>query len=204
MITELEQYRRQFEAIDVEAHEILDGLTDAQVEWRPKPNAWSIAESLDHLIVTGRHSLFHIAEAVDTGRARGQISSEPFQYGLLERWLVWLMEPPPRIGFPAPRAYRPRPGRSGARVIAEFFQLQLDFRQALRSADGLDLAAIKVSNPVSRWIRFSLGQEFAFTLSHERRHLWQVRCTKRSQGIPTGEPHDLRKPWFTWRWFARE
>jgi hypothetical protein len=32
---------------------------------------------------------------------------------------------------------------------------------------------VKVANPVSTWFRMTLGQEFALTAAHERRHLWQ-------------------------------
>ena len=41
-------------------------------------------------------------------------------------------------------------------------------------ANGIDLAAVKVDNPVSRWFKLSLGQELAFTAAHERRHLAQA------------------------------
>jgi hypothetical protein len=60
-------------------------------------------------------------------------------------------------------------------VVQDFFELQHDLRRSLADASGLDLARIKVGNPVTSWIRFSLGQEFALTAAHERRHLHQVR-----------------------------
>ena len=184
---ELEKYLQQFEAIEVEAREILDGLTDTHLAWRPKATAWSIADCLDHLIATGRHSLFYLAEAVDVGRARGLLSPGPFRYGVFERWFVWLMEPPARIKLVAPRAYRPASGRPGTLVVAEFLQLQRDLAQSLRTANGLDFAMVKVRNPVSRWITFSLGQEFALATAHERRHLWQARRITEDPGFPRVE-----------------
>lgn len=42
MTDELEAYRQQCEAIEVEAHKILDGLTDRHLAWRPSPTVWSI------------------------------------------------------------------------------------------------------------------------------------------------------------------
>jgi hypothetical protein len=184
-IDDLETYRRQFEAIEIEARELLDRLTEAQLSWQRKSTAWSIGDCLEHLIVTGRHSLAHVAEAMAYGRERGMLARGPFRYRLLDRWLVWLMGPAPRLRLKAPRAYRPGPKRTGPVVVAEFVELQREFCQALKSAHGLDLARIKVRNPVSRWIRFSLGQEFAFNAAHERRHLWQVRQTKAHSGFPT-------------------
>jgi hypothetical protein len=175
---ELEKYRRQFEAIETEARDILDGLTDAQLAWQPDTRAWSVGDCLDHLCVTGRQSLSYVAEAVDAGRIGAMLSAGPFRYGILERWVVWLMEPPARLKFAAARAYRPASRRPGAVVVDEFLRLQHQLRQSLQQVNGLDLAKVKVRNPVSGWIKFSLGQEFAFTAAHERRHIWQMRQIK--------------------------
>lgn len=181
---ELERYRQQFDAIEVDARAILTGLTDTQLGWHARPKEWSLADCLDHLIVTGRHSLAGIAEAVADGRARGLLSAGPFRYRLLDRWFVWLMEPPAKLKIPAPRAYRPASDRPGRLLIAEFMRLQKDLCQSLQSANGLDLARIRVRNPVTRWIRFSLGQELAFTAAHERRHLRQMQRIKQLAQFP--------------------
>ena len=184
LTSDLERYRRQFDAIEADAREILEGLADAQLAWHATPSEWSIADCLDHLIVTGRHSLAGIAEAAADGRARGLLSQGPYRYRLFDRWFVWLMEPPAKLKFPAPRAYRPSSVRPGRLLVAEFIELQDDLRKSLQLADGLDLARIRVRNPVTRWIRFSLGQELAFTAAHERRHLWQIRRIKGLSQFP--------------------
>lgn len=155
-------------------------------------------DCLDHLIVSGRHSLSYVAEALEMGRARGLLKPGPFRYGLFERWFVWLLEPPARIKLAAPRAYRPSSKRPGTLLVEDFLHLQRDLRKSLRTAHGLDLARVKVRNPVSRWVKFSLGQEFALTLAHERRHLWQVRRIRshpafpRAEDGPTGAALDSR------------
>jgi hypothetical protein len=180
----VEMYRAQFEAIETQARDILGGLTDEQLAWQPEPEGWSIADCLDHLIVAGRQSLSYVAEAVDVARAGGMWSTGPFRYGMVERWVVWLMEPPARMKFAAPRAYRPTCGRPGAIVVDEFLLLQQELRQSVEQARGLDLAKVKVRNPVTRWFKFSLGQEFAIAAAHERRHLWQVRAIKMRRAFP--------------------
>jgi hypothetical protein len=45
----------------------------------------------------------------------------------------------------------------------------------LRRANGLDLVRARVTSPVLRWRRFSLGAAFAMLAAHERRHLCQAR-----------------------------
>jgi hypothetical protein len=84
------------------------------------------------------------------------------------------MDAPPRIKFKAPRAYRPELDAGVPDIVARFFRLQSELISALEEADGIDLARARVGNPVAKWITLSLGQEFACTAAHERRHLLQA------------------------------
>ncbi len=49
-------------------------------------------------------------------------------------------------------------------------------RQTLRQlADGLDLAAIRVTSPASAKLKLPVGAVFGILTAHARRHLWQAR-----------------------------
>ena len=172
---ELQDYRRQFEDITRDARLLLAGLTNRQLAWRETRDRWSIADCFDHLVVTGHQSLPHIRQAMLEARARGALGRGPFRYGRLERWFVRSMDAPPTWKFKAPRAYRPSFELAGPETVAGFFLLQQHLIKAVEEANGLDMAAVKVTNPVTRWFRMSLGQEFALTAAHERRHVWQAR-----------------------------
>ena len=54
MNPQLEEYRQQFERIASEAQELTAGLTEAQFNWRPAPDQWSIEECLAHLTAVGQ------------------------------------------------------------------------------------------------------------------------------------------------------
>ena len=173
-LLDLREYRRQFEAVTCDAELLLDALTERQLAWREKAGVWSMADCLDHLVVTGNQSLPRIRDAMSEARSRGLLGRGPFRYGKLGNWFVRVMDAPPTIRFRAPRAYRPSMDLPVSEVVARFFRLQRDLISASDEADGIDLTAVRVSNPVSRWFRMSLGQEFALTGAHERRHLWQA------------------------------
>ena len=68
-----------------------------------------------------------------------------------------------------------------AEMVRNFFIMQDEFLQCIQEAAGIDLSKVKVSNPVTRWFRLSLGQEIAFNAAHERRHLKQAMAVKREQ-----------------------
>ncbi len=174
LVPALESYCRQFAAIEMEARRLLEGLTEAQQTWHHDVRTWSIVDCLNHLVVTGNHSLRGIRSAVLEARANGLLARGPFRHGVLGNCFIRLMDAPPRIKFRVPNAYRPLAESSASEAVAGFFRLQRELLGALHEADGIDLARVNVANPVSKWFKMSLGQEFAFTAAHERRHLWQA------------------------------
>jgi DinB superfamily len=171
MHDELENYRLQFEAIKRDAHGLLAELALSQLVWRPNADSWSIVDCLNHLVVTGNESLANIRVALSEPQTYRDAFLQAFVGNLLIRW----MDAPPKIRFKAPKVYRPAPNVPIDKIVDDFFQLQEAMLSCLNESQGLDLARIRVGNPVSTWFKLSLGQEFAFTAAHERRHLWQAR-----------------------------
>ena len=185
---DLQNYHQQFLSIRDEAKDLLADLTDGQLIWQPVSNQWSIAQCVDHLVVTGRNSLSHMTQAIGEARSRGLLSEGPFRYGMIERWFVRQMEPHAKMRFKAPKAYLPSRDRLPAEILMNFYVLQDDFLRCIEDANGIDLSRVKVSNPVSKWFRLSLGQELAFNIAHERRHLWQARRVIELAGFPSVYP----------------
>jgi len=94
MNEELAGYLQQIEAVKREAETFLTGLTDAQFNWRPGPDRWSIAQCFDHLNVSVRKTIPAFDRAIAAARARGRLAPGPFRYGWFARWMVGSMEPP--------------------------------------------------------------------------------------------------------------
>ncbi len=67
---ELADCQRQFEAVRLDARKLLDGLTDAQFNWRLAPGRWSIGECLEHLNA-GCLALPRFDRVISDARSRG-------------------------------------------------------------------------------------------------------------------------------------
>lgn len=184
LVSDLEDFRRLLLAVDEDARDLTSGLTDAQFSWRPAPGQWSIAECLDHLTQTGRISVRHIRETLADARRRKLYGRGPFRYGMLGQMIVRSMGPRPRMKFKAPAAFRPLPDRPRADVERDFFTLQDELLQCIRESNGVNLKRAKVTSPVTKLLRLSLGQEFALLIAHEQRHLWQARQVKANPAFP--------------------
>jgi hypothetical protein len=176
---ELEQYCKEFDQICTQAKELTEGLNEARFNWRPQPGQWSIEECLAHLLITGNWEVRAIEDAIGHAKAQGLTGAGPFRYGPFERFILRQTEPPVKRRRIAPRRFRPLHEQPVTAVLPSFLHLQSQLMLLAQSADGLDLARIKVPTPISRLIRLSLGMTFAQVAAHERRHLDQARQVRK-------------------------
>jgi hypothetical protein len=172
---QVEDYRQQFERIASEAKELAAGLTEAQFNWRPAPDEWSIEECLAHLTVVGQVEVEAVEKAVDLAKAKGITGTGPFEYPVWERFIVRETEPPVRHRMPAPKRFVPVHGQPITGILPTFLHLQRQFTIQTERADGLDLRRVKVPTPITRLLKLSLGATLAQAAAHERRHLAQAR-----------------------------
>jgi hypothetical protein len=174
LAADLEDCLRQLEAIDADAAKLAAGLTEDQFHWAPASSRWSIAQCVIHLVIIGRQYLPILDQTVERARAAGLLSSGPFRYGFIERWLISATEPPPRIRMRTPVAASPRNDQPLDAVMADFLEVQRELKKRVRAANGVDLARAKVTSPFVKALKMGLGPCFSFLAAHERRHLWQA------------------------------
>ena len=177
---ELGDYQRQFCAIKQDARELVAGMNDTALAWRPEPGRWSIGENLLHLNLVGEQYVKAIDECIAGARESELFSSGPFRYAFFSSLLVEGMEPPACRKLRTTRAVTPPPDAPVAAALPTFLHLQDQLAELLKRAEGLDLARATLVSPLMRRVRHSLGLAFAFVAAHERRHLWQAREVRNS------------------------
>jgi hypothetical protein len=180
----LDAYVRAFESIGRDVASLLDGLTDAQVNWRPADGRWSIAECVAHLSASGRIYLDPLDRAIQRGFDRAIFGGRDFHPSWFGRLLIASMEPPPKRRMRASKKIVPQRVESGARLAAEFDAMHRALIDRVRKATSLDLSRVKVRSPIMPLLRMPLGTCFAFLLAHERRHLWQARQVRQELRFP--------------------
>lgn len=173
--SQTEVYRRQFEAIQQQANEVTEKLTETSFNWRPSPAEWSIEECLAHLVMVGQWEVRAIEQAIDRGKERSINGQGPFPYGPLDRYVVGQTEPPVRTSRRTPRHFTPLHGQPLTAVMPTFHHVQSQLILQLGRAEGLHLRRVKVQTPISRFLKLSLGAMFEQIAAHERRHLEQAK-----------------------------
>ncbi|HEX8475285.1 MAG TPA: DinB family protein [Pyrinomonadaceae bacterium] len=186
LVAELDDYRRQVEAVKADVADLLKGLTDVQFNWRSAPGRWSIGECLAHLNLTGQVYLRVIDRGIEQGRTGKLMSAGPYRHGWFGKFFLRKSEPPVKtIKIKAPKIIVPVAEHLIAVVAPAFMSLQEQLLRRLREANGLDLGRIKITSPFIKFIRFDLGHSIAITIAHERRHLWQAREVRNDPNFPT-------------------
>jgi hypothetical protein len=181
---DLSQLDTQLDAIQREADALTAGLTDEQFNWQPDPTRWSIAQCLQHLVVAADEFLELQEAAIDRARRRGLLSDGPYRHGRVGSMIAASIEPPAKRRFKTKRTLVPTGLHSIDTLVPAFHRRQDVLRQLIARARGIDLGKTRVPLPGLPILRLSLGQSFAFTLGHERRHLWQARAVREDPQFP--------------------
>lgn len=165
------------------AKSLTAGLSAAQMNWRPQPGKWSIAQNLAHLNF-GYQYFDTIASSIAAARAKGIIGNGPFRYGWLSSWIVKSQEPPPKRKFKAAKAYTPSPDVDAAKAVADYLHMTARLGELIQEADGLDLARAKIPFGPLKWPKMPLGACLANLITHARRHLWQAEQVRNDPNFP--------------------
>ncbi len=173
--SEVERLLYQIDVVVMDATGLIDSLDEEALNRSPGQGRWSAGQSIEHLNITHRLALPLFKEAIAAGRAAGTLSEGPFSYGFLSRMMLRMVEPPVRLRIKAPAAFQPSERVSGEKLATDFETLHREAQELLRSANGLDLARIRVRSAFSNWVHYNLGMGFWILAAHDRRHIRQAR-----------------------------
>jgi hypothetical protein len=155
-------------------------LGEKQLDWRPEPGRWSIAEILIHLRLTNEACLPAVDRAIEDARRKKLYAKGPCRLGWMGRFFVWYVEPPPVIRLPAPAVLRPLVAEPAGEALPRLLDSRRHVLARLEAANGLDLERARFVSPFASFVKMSLLALFSVFTAHERRHLWQGENVRRS------------------------
>lgn len=174
LVAELESIRQQTDAISARAVELSAGLSEQQLAWRPGPSSWCIAENLLHLDRTTQIFLPLIDRAIEQARRDGRLSNGPFHLGMMGKFYVWYVEPPPHIRLSAPKPLVPLLEGLASDALPRFLNSQELMKQRLENANGINIVSARITSPFASFVKMSLFALLSVFTGHERRHIWQA------------------------------
>ena len=159
------------------ARELTRGLDTATMNATPPGGGWSIAQIFEHLCIADASYVDGCLPKALT-KAAGK-ARKPWKPSLFGGWLRGALANLQKK-LPAPKIYRVD-GAVRADVVEAWLRGVHKLRSQIESAAALDLNT-RLSSPVSKLIRISLGDALAIPVVHGHRHLAQVERTRKALG----------------------
>lgn len=156
---------------------MVTGVAPDALTRRPPNGGWSIAEVLEHLIVSADSYLEALRTIVQ------QKDHTPAQYdgtwkpSLMGGLLAQSLRNPRKL--PAPKGYKPGPSPR-PRVLDEFLQRQEDVGRVIAVAGAMNWRGVRMRSPVMPLLRMNLGDALTILVVHAERHAGQIERVKAS------------------------
>lgn len=181
----VDEYQSEVDRQTRVVEELVAGLDQEQLAWRPKPEKWSVGEHVVHLIRTIPPYLVELDEGLADARERGLHADGPFRRPWLGEWVIRTMEPPPGIPIPTVKKLVPERGLPRERLLESWRDAQDSLLASMDQARGLDLGRARIRSPFVPLLRVTVDQAYRLILAHGRRHIWLVRRTMEAEGFPS-------------------
>lgn len=167
------------------ARELVKGLSEEQLNWKPEANRWSMAQCLEHLAVTSRGFNGYFPLTIERARNRWPTTaSVRYRPSLVGGLLIKQVVPETTRRVPAPKVFRPSDSSAINDALGIFLKQQDEFLSFVRESEGVDYNRARLRSPVTPLMRYSLADAFVVTIVHEYRHLAQAARVRAMTGFP--------------------
>jgi hypothetical protein len=168
-----------------DAGTVTAGLTEAQLNWKPSSDQWSIAQCLEHLAAATRGFDKYFSAALKQAKSKSPISNLPaYKPTRMGGWLARHVAPESPRKLRAPKMFRPADASAIKGSLQMFLDEQQKFSDFVRECQRIDYNKTRIRSPVTPLIRYSLADAFVITVLHAQRHLAQARRVREAPEFP--------------------
>ena len=149
-------------------------LSEAQINWKPSQANWSIAECVDHLLVTNRLYLTEFKKKFDEKRIITDCAKTKVQHKWLSKFIIKSVDPSNSKKVNTFAVFMPSKSNYSKKVLDEFSDLQNKLINLLRFAEDLNLNEYVMSSPAAKIIKENFCDVLEIIRLHDRRHFNQA------------------------------
>jgi hypothetical protein len=173
------------EAIEAQVKRDLSDLDAAAMRWRPSGGGWSVAQVLEHLVISNE-IYFPPIRSLIAEAARTELPVRPWKPSFMGNLLIRSLVPTSLRKVPTSKKLQPGPD-VGPDVTARFLGTMRELTDLLWNAQGIDMRRPRLTSPVSPLVRrLNLGDAFVISVVHCQRHMLQTERVTASPGFPGG------------------
>ncbi|HJX90330.1 MAG TPA: DinB family protein [Pyrinomonadaceae bacterium] len=182
---ELQQLKEDLVTLASGAGDEFGRLNVEQLNWKPAPERWSVAQCFDHL-VTSNASYFPVFDSVINGqkksRAIERIPLLPNLWGML---LIKSLDPNATRKLKAPGRFQPSASDISGSIIEDFVEQQTKLAESIEAIKKLNPERIVITSPAASMITYRLMDAFRIIVVHEKRHFQQAQRVTQEVKFPS-------------------
>ncbi|HLP19124.1 MAG TPA: DinB family protein [Chitinophagales bacterium] len=184
MQTTIETTITTFGKVTFEAKSVFGKLSAAQLNWRPSSDKWSIAQCLDHLMVSNNTYIPQFDEVIAGKHSNSFYQNIRFISKFFGEYLI--RETGPVVAKPMknPPAFAPSQSEITATIVSDFEKHQQQFSAKLSQLSAIDLDKTVLSSPALGIITYTLRDLLTILSGHEQRHLNQAKNVLNHPNFP--------------------
>lgn len=150
-------------------------LNAEDLNWKPSPDVWSIAQNMHHLIVINETYYPVLKSVRDRTYQMPWIGKIGFMVRWMERVILQSVQPDRRKKMKTFPLWQPSSSAFGREIIAQFHAHQEGLKKLISESDDLLQQGTLISSPANKNIIYRLEMAFEIIITHEQRHLEQAR-----------------------------
>lgn len=166
-----------------DATETFGPLTVEQLNWKPAEKSWSIAQCLDHLILTNEQ-FYPEFEKLASGARQNTLwqNYSPFT-GFFGRFLIRAVTEDSKKAKAPSKSIVP-PSALPADIVALFEKSIAEVSQRVTACAGADRVKTVVSSPFLAIMTYRLDDAYTVLVEHTKRHIRQAKRVMAAEGFP--------------------
>ena len=169
------------------ARAVAGDLTETQLNWKPSPGQWSVAQCLEHLAVATQGFDKYFSAALTRAKSKSPNTNPPaYKPTRMGGWLAKHVAPESPRKLRAPKMFRPADASTIQGSLQMFLAEQQKFIDFVGQCQDIDYNKTRIRSPVTALIRYSLADAFVITVLHAQRHLAQARRVREMAKFPQG------------------
>ena len=148
-------------------------LSSEELNRKPNPDSWSVAECFKHLIFTNGLYLKHFNYLVRTESGTG-VDSIDYKHSFWGKLILYFVNPKTKMKSKTTASFNPSGSKVEADVIKKYLEQHDQLTKAISEIKNLDLTRLKMASPINSKIKYNLGDAIRILILHDQRHIQQA------------------------------
>ena len=163
------------DSIAEDAPKMFGALSEAQLNWKPDAETWSVGQCLDHLIVSNNQVPNIVGAHIDGTHRKTIFERLPFAPKFFGEQIYKAVRPESKRKIKAPRGFHPTSSNVSNDVVARFVDSQRETIEWMRRSEKLDLHKTVVTSHLSKFVTYTMFDCYRIVITHSRRHFRQAQ-----------------------------